>query len=115
MARQKKLSSTALDTANIRLAGLTSMGGKVDLGKNLTVAAFQAERDKLTADVAEYNALLSTLDSKLNGIRAREKSLTGMNSAVLRRIAADFGPDSDEYEKVGGTRMSERKKAGPKA
>lgn len=110
MPRTKKLASAAGDTAKTRLAGLTAIGPKVDLGKNLTVAAFQAESDKLAVDIAEYNAMLSDLDAKLNTIHKREKSLKAMSSHVLRRISADFGLDSDEYEKVGGTRTSERKK-----
>ena len=38
-----------------------------------------------------------------------------MNKRVLSAVEAHFGPDSSEYEAVGGTRLSERKRPTPKA
>lgn len=115
MARPKKLVSPALKKAQVRVAGLGAMDSKAALGKGLTVQSYTDEVGKLGVEIAEYNALLSSLDVKLNGIKKRERTLETMSGQVLRRIAADFGPDSDEYERVGGKRMSERKKPGRKA
>ena len=36
--------------------------------------------------------------------------MTTLSTRTLKRIAADYGADSDEYEKVAGTRSSARKK-----
>ena len=108
MARPKKLVSSALSKAQIRISGLKSLGGEVNLGPKLTQKAYEAEFIQLTADIEAYNTSLSSLDAKLNGIKAREKSLNAMSVYVLRRVAADHGVDSNEYEQVGGKRQSER-------
>ena len=41
---------------------------------------------------------------------AEESELNDWNRRVLSAVEAQFGPDSSEYEMVGGTRKSERKK-----
>lgn len=110
MARQRKLKSAALDLAKTRLAGLNAINPKLDLGKGVTVKLFADEVAKTTADIDAYNVDLATLDARLNGIRKREKALNAMSVQAMRRIAADFGADSDEYEKIGGVRTSERKR-----
>lgn len=108
MPRQKKLVSAALTKALVRIAGLKAIGPKVDLGKKLTLHAYEAEAAKLVAEIEAYNTLLAQLDAKLNAVTALEKSLGAMSVLAMRRIAADFGTDSDEYEKIGGKRDSER-------
>ena len=60
-----------------------------------------------------YNTLLSTVDEKLNKLKAQEKILDNWNERILVGVAAKFGKDSSEYEQAGGVRKSERKK--PKA
>ena len=115
MARRKKLTSVALSTAKARLAGLSSIDAKLDLGKGLSVKAFTEATGKLETDIGDYNTLLATLDGKLNAIQKQEKAMSTLSSRALTRIAADFGKESDEYEKVGGTRPSETKKPVRKA
>jgi len=46
---------------------------------------------------------------------AEESELNDWNRRVLSAVEAQFGPDSSEYEMVGGTRKSERKKPSKKA
>ena len=41
---------------------------------------------------------------------AEESELNDWNRRVLSAVEAQYGPDSSEYEMVGGTRKSERKK-----
>ena len=45
---------------------------------------------------------------------AEESELNDWNRRVLSAVEAQFGPDSSEYEMVGGTRKSERKKPSKK-
>lgn len=95
----------------IRLAGLAAIDAKLDLGKGLSVQAFAELTTKLGTEITAYNSLLSTLDAKLDGIQKLEKDLGTLSTRALKRIAADYGDNSDEYEKVGGKRSSERKKS----
>jgi hypothetical protein len=46
----------------------------------------------------------------------REQVLADWNQRILVAVKAQYGPDSSEFELVGGTRRSERKKPkrGPK-
>lgn len=114
MGRRKKLKSDALATGRARLAGMAAIDPALDLDNGLSVQAFQEATDRLAAAIAAYNGLLSELDGQLNAIQQQEKALVELSSRLLRRVAADFGLDSNEYERVGGTRASERKKPGPK-
>ena len=41
---------------------------------------------------------------------AEESELNDWTRRVLSAVVAQYGPDSSEYEMVGGTRKSERKK-----
>jgi len=58
--------------------------------------------------------MLSDVDVIKNRIDAKERSLREKSARILSATGAKFGPDSDEYERVGGTRRSERKRPGPR-
>jgi hypothetical protein len=61
-----------------------------------------------------YNLALSNLDEMKNNLDARARKVKDMDSRWLSAIRAKSGPDSDDYEKAGGTRRSDRNKPGPK-
>lgn len=109
MARLKR-TSAVLDVARRRLAGLKSIGGKDVLGATLTEAIYQGKVDSVSGREEGYNQLLSQVDQELNGLQAEEADLNEFNGRILAAGAARFGPDSTEYEMLGGTRKSERKK-----
>lgn len=77
--------------------------------------------DSLTATIASLRAKSRELDdSKALATRLVNELDTGVaggkqiQTRGLSGVRANFGPDSSEYEQAGGTRASERKKAGPK-
>ena len=108
MARQKR-TSQILDKASQRAAGLKSIDPALDLG-GVTLAAFNAQIDKLRADLGAYNTLMSELDTLTNGLKAQEAQLAEYHNRMLSGVATRFGKDSSEYEAAGGVRKSERKK-----
>lgn len=59
--------------------------------------------------------MLSTPDDLQNEIDADEGNLRTRNAHILPAAQAQYGPDSSEYEEVGGTRKSERKRSTKKA
>lgn len=113
MARAKRKSAT-LETARRRLAGLNSINDEPNFGPLLTKAILKQKTDALEARIGGYNQMLSEADAELNGIEADEGALADLNRRFLAAGEAQFGPDSSEYEALGGTRTSERKKRTPK-
>lgn len=109
MARRKKKSST-LTKAEQRLAGLKSIGPKVDLGNGVSLTAFNKEIADLRQQLEEYNTLLSKADDAANALQAAEKNLSVFAENVLIGVKMKYGKDSSEYEMVGGTRLSDRRR-----
>lgn len=54
--------------------------------------------------------MLAQTDAKLNEVNTQNKLLQKFNAKGLPAVGLEYGKDSDEYEKVGGGRESERKK-----
>lgn len=107
---KKKSSSHALEKARTRSAALSSIDPKLDLGNGLTLKAYADQIDTVQADFDEYNGLLSQVDATKNKFEVDEKQLADLSEQMLIGVAYKFGKDSDEYEKGGGTRKSERKR-----
>ena len=113
MARTKR-TSTVLETARQRLAGLKSISPAPDFGATLTLATYEADINSLSAKLDAYNEQLASLDASQNELDALESALQEKNTRILSAAGAHYGPDSSEYEQAGGTRRSERKRPGPK-
>lgn len=109
MGRVKR-TSKILDKANVRAAGLRSIGTH-DFGNGLTSASYDQAIADARTQLDDYNQTLSALDEKANLLGATEKTLQDYSERVLAGVAARYGKDSNEYEKVGGVRKSERKRA----
>ena len=112
MARLKTSSKT-YEKAFRRIAAVKSIDPDFDLGNGLIAADYQQAITDVKDAMDSYNTLLSTVDEKLNKLKAQEKILDNWNERILVGVAAKFGKDSSEYEQAGGVRKSERKK--PKA
>jgi hypothetical protein len=113
MARTKRTSSI-LETARQRLAGLKSITPAPDFGAALTLVGYEADITSFSDKLDSYNEKLSALDSLQNEIDTSEMALREKNTRLLSAAEAHYGPDSNEYEQAGGTRRSERKRTGPK-
>ena len=113
MARTKRTSAVS-EAAKLRLAGLQSIDPLLDLGGGLTVASFKADIEDVDADMNTYNTMLSDVDQFQNRLDTKEDKLNDKSTRMLAAVGARWGKDSDEYEKAGGTRTSERKKPGPR-
>ena len=109
MARLKR-TSTILDTARKRLSGLNAITPKANLGTNLTDTIYLAKIDSVSALLDTYNQKIAELDQMQNDLKAAEAELNDLNRRILSAGEAQYGPDSNEYEMLGGTRKSERKK-----
>jgi len=113
MSRQRRTSSVS-DEAKIRLAGLKSIDPALDLGGDLNVPGFDTEIKDVDKDTSTYNQMLSDVDAFQNRLDARVEKLNDKSVRFLSAVGGRWGKDSDEYEKAGGTRISDRKKSGPR-
>jgi hypothetical protein len=109
MARLKR-GSTVLETARQRLAGLKSITPRPNFGPALDLEQYEQEVSAYSATLDKYNETLSRLDGLQNDLAAGEAQLREKNRRMLAATAAHYGPDSNEYETVGGTRTSDRKR-----
>lgn len=112
MGRLKR-TSTAAEKAALRAAALASISPTLDLGNGATLtaytAAIKAITEPVTGKLAVYNATLSLADAQMNDLLATEKSLNALGEIMLTGVGFKYGKDSNEYEKAGGVRTSERK------
>ena len=109
MARLKR-SSTILEIARRRLAGLKSITPAPDFGPNLKLSDYEQELNALSDELDSYNEMVSRLDQLQNALDDNERSLRDKNARMLSATEAQYGPDSSQYEQAGGTRTSERKR-----
>jgi hypothetical protein len=73
------------------------------------VEDFQASLAALQSLNGEVGEMRTRLTGVLNRRDDQAKSLNDLNTRVRSGVRGVFGPDSGEYEQVGGTRRSERK------
>lgn len=109
MARKKK-KSPAVARALKRAAALAAIDPKLDLGNGLTLDGYNTSIQAHEDNVDNYNTNLAGLDTQLTDIKANEKKLDQLSTRMLKGVSSKFGEDSDEYEKAGGKRTSERKR-----
>jgi len=109
MSRRKR-TSTVLETARHRSAGIKSITPEPDFGPSLTLAAYTTQITNFSTLLDSYNGMLATLDDLQNSLEAAEEALNETNRRMLSAAEARYGPDSSEYEQAGGTRKSERKR-----
>ncbi len=110
MSRLKK-SSSILEQARQRLAGLKSINPAPAFGPNLTLAGYETDINAFNVQLDGYNEKLSVLDQLQNELQSAEVVLRDQSLRILAAVRAQLGPDSNEYEQAGGTRRSDRKRA----
>ena len=109
MARKRR-TSAVLETARQRLAGLKKITPAPDFGGNLNVAGGQVVVTDCADELDSYNQNNAALDEQQNLVDTKEDTTGDWSKRVLAAVGAKYGTDSSEYEMVGGTRTSERKR-----
>lgn len=106
----RKTGSRAYEDALQRISGLKAIDPELDLGNGITVVSYQQAIDDTKNAIEAYNTTLSQADTLQNQTKAKEKALRDISERILAGVAAKYGKDSDEYEKAGGTKKSDRKR-----
>ena len=110
MARRKRTSTETLEKARHILAGLKQITPKPDFGPTVTEALYEAEVNGYSNDLDAYNGVLAEVDDHSNRLDERRQRLHDFNQRIQAAVKALYGPDSSEFELVGGLRRSDRKK-----
>jgi hypothetical protein len=113
MGRTRRTSSV-IEKATIRLNNLKTVSPALDLGPGLTLVAFEQLIGNTQTALDDYNQAIAALDEKGNQLAALEKQAAGMSTRMLAGVGALHGKNSDEYEKAGGVRTDEIKRAARK-
>jgi len=79
------------------------------------VAGFEAVINDTAAIETAHNELAAQMDDSSNRFDAQEELTADWNRRILAAVEAQYGPDSSEYEMVGGTRIRDRKKPSKKS
>jgi hypothetical protein len=76
----------------------------------LTSAAYEAAVEDTRQKLDGHNEALSLVDERANILADSEKKLQDLNERVLAGVAAKYGKNSNQYEKIGGVRKDDRKR-----
>lgn len=106
MARRKR-TSTVLDKAERRAAGMEAISPTLDLGNNMSIKEFRKLIKEVDDSVMTYNRTLASVDQLHNDMMAKEKALADMTSRMLAAVGIVYGRSSSEYEVAGGSRRGE--------
>ncbi len=109
MSRVKKVNSH-YDVAITRCAALKSIDPQLDLGYGLTIQQYEADIQLLRDKINAYNTALSQLDQLKSEVTQLEKLLQERSARMLTGVVTRFGLYSDEYQKAGGTKITDRRK-----
>lgn len=122
MAFNKKGTSEVVDNAKKKLNAMTKIdtaqNKTVDYGNDsdpLTAATLTAKLQEYDAAMKDYDTAMDTVTEVQNRVNIIEDQLGEYNKRILKSAAGKFKEESDEYEMLGGTRPSERKKPGKKS
>ncbi len=107
MAYRKRQQSAEVDKANKRIDGLMSIVPEVELGSDLTLAAYRSKIEEVEKRTKSHNTLLTEVDTSLTLLERAERELADYSERMLSGVGSKYGFDSIEYEKAGGVRKSE--------
>jgi exonuclease VII small subunit len=109
MARTRR-GSAVLETARQRLSGLKSITPKPNFGPALDIDQYEREIEDLSNSLDRYNETITLLDRLQNELEDKEARVKDRSKRMLAATGAQYGPNSSEYEGVGGTRPDDYKR-----
>jgi hypothetical protein len=101
MARLKRSSST-LEKALHRIAGMRAISPTLEFGNGLSVTDYDSRIQSLQTELSNYNTLLSTLDEMAGRLSVIEEELRSYSEKMLMSVATHYGKDSLQYVQAGG-------------
>ena len=90
---------------------MNAIDASLDLGGGVTLPSFRAKITSALAQQAAYNELLAQADDARTLHDSAENEVRDYSERMLAGVASRFGRDSNEYQKAGGRRKSDRRRA----
>jgi hypothetical protein len=106
----RKKTPAVLGKARMRISSVKTVSQTLQITQGITVVEFEGKVDLLSSSVDKYNGLLGEVDELSNNIDVLVKEVRDLNERLLLSVGSYYGKDSNEYEKAGGVRKSDRKK-----
>ena len=110
MAKTKRNRSVVLDRAESRAAAISTIASPLELGGELTLAAYQTAIATARTKLADYNTVLTTSDTSRREFEKLERELADLSDRMLAGVGSAYGKNSAQYAKAGGVPKSERKR-----
>jgi hypothetical protein len=101
MARLKR-SSTTLEKALRRIAGMRSISTTLEFDNGLSLADYDRRIQNLQTQLSAYNTLLSTLDEMAGSLSLIEEELRSYSEKMLMCVGTRYGKESLQYVQAGG-------------
>ena len=114
MAKSKN-SNPSFKKMEERLTGLKSIDAALELHNGIKIADGEVLKTNFKKIEEEYKIMMSNLDAKRTELKEAEKLLNHFSKSALIGVKSQFGDDSTEYAKAGGTRISQRQRSPRKA
>jgi hypothetical protein len=107
MSYNKREQSRIIDKLKFRLQAAKEVDSEFDFGNGISAVALEGLLASLDERIDQYNQTLSDADDLLASIRTAEKEAKDASDRLLRLMGGFYGPDSLEYQRLGGTRKSQ--------
>jgi len=110
MARRRKQATAEMRDLRQNIASMETVDEEFDAGNGVTLAAAKTLLAKGDNEMKDFNKTIASADDKDNIFKDTNKEIRAFNKKILPAGGLKYGTDSSEYEVLGGTRDSERKK-----
>jgi hypothetical protein len=110
MPKPKRNRSIILDRAQTRAAAINTITPAIELGGELTLAAYTASINEAQTKLNAYNTTLTDADTARRTFESTERNLADMSDRMLAGVGAIYGKNSVEYAQAGGVKKSERRR-----
>lgn len=107
MAYKKRSTSEAFDKLAYRLEAMRTINPNFDFGDGLNVENIDELVQSLRSNLHQYNQILMNADDQRTLIIELEKQAYDVAQRLLGMTMGQYGQDSVEYRRLGGTRKSE--------
>src|SRR5699024_11036330 len=107
MAYQKRGTSEAFDKLSYRLEAMRTINPTFNLGNGLNVEDIDELANRLRSHLIQYNETLSDADDLRSTLVTLERKANDVSQRLLSAALVEYGQDSYEYRRLGGTRKSQ--------
>lgn len=107
MSYTRRRQSKPLEKLKFRVESLKSVKPDFDFGNGMTAGELEQFGSELEEKINSYNKTLADADTLKDQIQELEREANDISERLLAMVVGNYGRDSLEYQRMGGTRKSE--------